>query len=169
MQVILREEIAHLGEVGDVVTVKAGYARNFLLPRGKAVQANERQVRRFDHERRLIARKIEKMRAGAEEEKKRLETVVLLVRKAAGENGKLFGSVTTMEIDAMLREQGFEVNRRRIQLPDNIKSIGEHRVGIRLHRDVTAQIMVIVQAEASAAPVSSDVDVAVAVDDHDEE
>lgn len=157
MQVILKEEISHLGDVGDVVTVKAGYARNYLLPRGLAVLANDRQLKRVEHEKRLIAKRIERMRGDAEQRKKTLDNIVLVVRKAAGESGKLFGSVTTMEIDALLREQGYEINRRKILLDENIKTLGEHRVGIKLHRDVTATITVIVQAEvAPAAPATDD-------------
>lgn len=155
MQVILREDINHLGDVGDVVNVKAGYARNFLLPRGLAVLANDRQVKRVEHEKRLISKKIERMRGEAEERKKSLDKIVLVVRKAAGESGKLFGSVTTIEIDALLKEQGYEINRRKLVLPENIKTVGEHKVGIKLHRDVTAAITVIVQAEvAKKAPVA---------------
>ena len=156
MQVILREEIAHLGDVGDVVNVKAGYARNFLLPRGLAVLANDRQVKRVEHEKRLISKKIERMRGDAEERKKSLNKIVLVVRKAAGESGKLFGSVTTMEIDALLKEQGYEINRRKLVMPEStIKTVGEHAVGIKLHRDVTATITVIVQAEIVAKKVEA--------------
>ena len=157
MQIILREDIAHLGDVGDVVNVKAGYARNFLLPRGLAVLANDRQVKRVEHEKRLISKKIDRMRGEAEDRKKSLDKIVLVVRKAAGESGKLFGSVTTMEIDALLKEQGYEINRRKLVMPESIKTVGEHKVGIKLHRDVTAAITVIVQAEMAkkAAPVEA--------------
>lgn len=151
MQIILREEVVHLGDVGDLVTVKAGYARNYLLPRGLAVIANERQVKRLEHEKRVIAKRIERMRHGAEERKKKLDKIVLVVRKAAGESGKLFGSVTAMEIDALLREQGYEVNRRKLVMPDQIKTLGEHHVGIKLHQDVVAQITIIVQSENPVA------------------
>ncbi|MEZ4466878.1 MAG: 50S ribosomal protein L9 [bacterium] len=147
MQVILREEVQHLGEVGDLVTVKPGYGRNYLLPRGLAVIANERQIRRLEHEKRVIAKRLERMRKGAEERKKQIDKIVLVVKKAAGESGKLFGSVTAMEIDALLREQGFEINRRKILMPDAIKTLGEHRVGLKLLKDVVAHITVIVQSE----------------------
>jgi large subunit ribosomal protein L9 len=168
MQVILREDITHLGDVGDVVNVKPGYARNFLLPRGLAVIANDRQVKRVEHEKRLISKKIERMRGDAEERKKSLNKIVLVVRKAAGESGKLFGSVTTMEIDALLKEQGYEINRRKLVMPEaNIKTVGEHSVGIKLHRDVTATITVIVQAEIAkkADPVVEEVAEEAADDD----
>lgn len=165
MQVILKEEIAHLGDVGDVVSVKAGYARNYLLPRGLAVLANDRQIKRVEHEKRIIARRIERMRGDAEQRKKSLDNIVLVVRKAAGESGKLFGSVTRMEIDALLREQNYEINRRKIVLDENIKTLGEHKVGIKLHRDVTATITVIVQAEVAPAPAEEPAEELVADDE----
>jgi large subunit ribosomal protein L9 len=146
MQVILREDVNHLGEVGDLVTVKAGYARNYLLPRGLAIQANDRQLSRVEHERRILEARIAKARAGAEGEKAKLDEVVLTVEKSAGENGKLFGSVTAMEIEALLRDNGFTIDRRRIQLDENIKSLGEYDLGVKLHRDVVASIKVLVVA-----------------------
>lgn len=142
MQVILREDVPHLGEVGDVVKVKPGYARNYLLPRGMAVMANARQLKRLEHERRVIEARVAKARAGAEGEAAKLSRVELTISKAAGENDKLFGSVTAMEIEALLRERGFEVDRRKILLDENIKSLGDFEVDIKLHRDVRATIVV---------------------------
>ena len=142
MQVILREDVANLGEVGDIVTVKAGFARNFLLPRGLAVHASDRQKNQVEHERRVIEAQVAKERSGAEAEKSVLDSVVLTIEKSAGENEKLFGSVTAMEIEALLREQGHEVDRRRIQLGENIKALGEFEIPIKLHRDVAATIKV---------------------------
>ncbi len=150
MQVILREDVTHLGEVGDLVTVKAGYARNFLLPRGLAVQANDRQVRRVEHEKRIIEARVAKARKGAEDEASKLNEVVITVEKSAGENGKLFGSVTAMEIEALLRDNGFTIDRRRIQLDENIKNLGEYDLGIKLHRDVVATIKVLVVARSDS-------------------
>ena len=142
MQVILREDVPHLGEVGDVVKVKPGYARNYLLPRGLAVMANARQLKRLEHERRVIEARVAKARAGAEGEAAKLSKVELTISKAAGENDKLFGSVTAMEIEALLRERGFEVDRRKILLDENIKQLGDFEVDIKLHRDVRATILV---------------------------
>ncbi|MEE2788625.1 MAG: 50S ribosomal protein L9 [Myxococcota bacterium] len=142
MNVILREDVPHLGEVGDLVTVKAGFARNYLLPRGLAVQANDRQMRRVEHEKRIIEVRVARERVGAEEEKAKLDALTLTIEKAAGENDKLFGSVTTMELEALLRHEGVTVDRRRIKLDDPIKTIGTHHVSVRLHRDVTATFKV---------------------------
>ena len=151
MQVILREDVTHLGEVGDLVSVKPGYARNYLLPRGLAVQASERQMRRVEHERRIIEARVAKARTGAESEKSKLDEVVLTIEKSAGENEKLFGSVTAMEIEALLRDNGFTVDRRRILLDENIKALGEYEIGIKLHRDVVANIKVLVVARPETA------------------
>lgn len=142
MQVILREDVQHLGEVGDVVNVKAGYARNFLFPRGLAVQASARQVKKLEHEQRVIEARVAKARAGAQSEADKLSRVELRIEKAAGENDKLFGSVTAMEIEALLHQKGFEVDRRKIQLDENIKQLGDYDVDIKLHRDVKATIRV---------------------------
>lgn len=167
MQVILREDVPHLGEVGDLVIVKPGYARNFLMPRGLAVMANERQVRKFAHEKRIIEVKVARLREGAEEIGARLSKVKLKIEKAAGENGKLFGSVTSMEIESLLRQKGFDVSRRKIQMTmGNLKELGSYDIGVRLHRDVTVTIKVTVSAknlpapavEAVAEPVSAEPD-----------
>ena len=151
MQVILKEDIDHLGEVGDLVTVKAGFARNYLLPRGLAVQANDRQVRRVEHERRIIEAKVSRERQGAEAERDKLNQLTLTIAKAAGENDKLFGSVTSMELEVLLRDAGFALERRRIQLGENIKALGEYAIDVRLHRDVTATFKVhVVKQEEEA-------------------
>ena len=151
MEIILVEEMANLGEVGDIVSVKPGYARNYLFPRGIAIPANERQKRRVAHEKQLLESKIEKLKAAAAGEASKLDGLELSIEKAAGENGKLFGSVTTMEIEALLRKQGFEVDRRRIILAEPIKTLGSTPVELKLHRDVRATINVSVVAQTADA------------------
>ena len=152
MQVILREDVTHLGEVGDVVTVKPGYGRNYLLPRGLAVQANNRQLNRLAHEKQNIEAKVAKARGLAMGFASKLNRVVLTIEKAAGENGKLFGSVTSMEIQALLSGLGHEVDRRKLQLEGNIKDLGHYKIPVKLHRDVTAEITVNVKATAVVIP-----------------
>jgi large subunit ribosomal protein L9 len=142
MQVILREDVSHLGEVGDVVNVKAGFARNFLLPRGLAVPASSRQMKQLEHEQRVIESRVSKDRGIAEDRARKLSNVELVIEKASGDNDRLFGSVTSMEIEALLRERGFDVDRRKIQLDENIKHLGDYEVDIKLHRDVKATIRV---------------------------
>jgi large subunit ribosomal protein L9 len=140
MQVILKDDVRHLGDVGDVVNVKSGYARNYLFPRGLAVHADPRQLNRLDHEKRLIEAKVRQTRSAAEGLAEKFKGFALVVKKAAGESGKLFGSVTSMEIEALLNEKGFEIERRQILMKDNIKMLGKSQVDLRLHRDVVIEL-----------------------------
>ena len=147
MQVILKEDVRHLGDVGDLVNVKPGYARNFLFPRGLAVYADPRQLNRIEHERRLIEARVNQMRTLAEANAEKMKDLTVEVKKAAGEGDKLFGSVTSMELEGLLNDLGFDIERRQIQM-DNIKTLGETEVAIRLHRDVTVSVKVnVVRAE----------------------
>ena len=148
IQVILREDVAHVGSLGDLVSVKPGFARNFLLPRGLAVVANDRQKNRVEHEKKVLESRVAKLKKGADELKARLDAVTLSIAKSAGENEKLFGSVTAMEVEALLKEKGFDISRKQLVLGDHIKSLGTHEVPVKLHRDVTATIKVVVTAKA---------------------
>ena len=143
-QIILREDVTNLGHMGDLVSVKPGYARNFLLPRGLAVVANEKQKNRVLHEKRVLEARISKLRQAAEEVKTKLEQTSLTITQAVGENDKLFGSVTAMEIEALLKGQGFSIERKQIHLEEHLKSTGVFEVPVKLHRDVTATIKVVV-------------------------
>ena len=136
MQVILKDDVRYLGDVGDIVTVKAGYARNYLFPRGLAVYADPRQLNRLEHEKRLIEAKVRQTRTAAEKVAEMFKGFALVVKKSAGESGKLFGSVTTMEIETLLNDRGFPIERRQIVMEDNIKFLGKAQVTLRLHRDV---------------------------------
>jgi large subunit ribosomal protein L9 len=144
MQVILREEVENLGTIGDVVKVKPGYARNFLLPRGLAVEASTRNLREVEHQKRVIGDKRlrEQKTAGAVADK--LGSVTLTFALRAGEDGKLFGSVTNQDIHRALEERGFAVERRRILLHEPIKTLGEHQVAVHVGPDVRATIAVTV-------------------------
>jgi len=148
MQVILREEVQHLGEVGQIVNVKPGYARNYLLPRGLAVQASDRQVNRLEHEKKILEKKIARLREAAQKSADALSKVVVTIAKAAGEHDKLFGSVTSMDIAEHLAKAGFSVDRRHIHLDEHIKTLGETQVKVRLHKDVHTTITVKVVKEA---------------------
>jgi len=147
MEVILREDVANLGLVGDVVKVKPGFARNYLLPRGLAVVADRRNIHVLEHQRRLVADKRERDRRHAETTAQGLSAVRLTIKARAGEEGKLFGSVTNLDIEKALAEHGFTVERRRIRLEEPIKSIGEHLVPVHLGVGVDAHVTVIVELE----------------------
>lgn len=148
MEVILREDVADLGSAGDVVKVKPGFARNFLLPRGLAAVADTRNVHVLEHQKRLTADKRERDRRQAQTAADRLSNVRLTIKTRAGEEGKLFGSVTNLDIERALATQGFTVERRRIRLEEPIKSVGEHVVPVHLGVGIDAQVTVVVEAES---------------------
>jgi large subunit ribosomal protein L9 len=148
MEVILREDVTGLGSVGDIVKVKAGFARNYLLPRGLAVVADKRNVRVLEHQKRLVADKRERDRKQARSFAERLSNLRLAIKARAGDEGKLFGSVTNLDIEKALAAQGFSVERRHIRLEEPIKSIGEHVVPVHLAAGVDARVTVVVEAEA---------------------
>ncbi|MEE4252609.1 MAG: 50S ribosomal protein L9 [Desulfuromusa sp.] len=148
--IILKENIDGLGTIGDVVSVKAGYARNFLLPKGLASAANERNVKELDHQKRQLARKLEKVTKDAEGVKARIEKVVCAFTQRASEEGKLFGSVTSMDLETKLKDAGVEIDRKKIQLSEPIKSLGEHIVPVKLDAGVVAELKVVVSAEEEA-------------------
>ena len=145
--VILRENVDGLGTIGDVVSVKAGYARNYLLPQGLASVADSRNVKELDHQKRQLSRKLEKATKDAEGVKARIEKVTCEFTQRAGEEGKLFGSVTSMDLEAKLQEAGIEIPRKKIQLGEPIKTLGEHIVPVKLDAGVVAELKVVVSGE----------------------
>jgi large subunit ribosomal protein L9 len=151
MEVILQENFHALGYVGDLVKVKPGYARNFLIPRGIAVEASSRNERVLKHRLSSINAKKVKLRGEATEFAKRLEGVVLEFTLKVGSGGRSFGSVSSRDIEAQLKEKGFELDKRQIRLIEPIRRAGESSVQIKLHAEVSATIPVIVRAEVSKA------------------
>lgn len=147
VQVILKKDVADLGHAGDLVTVKPGYARNYLIPQGMAFLATEGNLRRFEEERRQIEQAAERDRENASQMAGRLEGQSLTFKVRAGEEGRLFGSVTSADIADSLAAEGLEVDRRIIRLEDPIKELGVYDVTIRLHADVEPTIKVWVVAE----------------------
>ncbi len=148
MEVILKEDVANLGLRGEVVKVADGYGRNFLLPRKLAMQATEANKAVIEQMKAAAARRSASEKAQAEESVAKLGNVALSFTRRAGEQGHLFGSVTSADIAAELAAKGFEVDRRKIQLSDPLKGLGEYNISIRLHREVTAHVTVKVLAEA---------------------
>jgi len=142
MKVILTEEIRGLGTRGDVVTVKDGYARNYLIPKNLAQEASKGNLNAIEHQRRKWALLAQEEKNAAQKAADRVKGVKITVEKRVGEHGHLFGSVTANEIADALAEKGIEVDKRRIELAQPIKNIGVHDVEVRLHRDVTASIQV---------------------------
>jgi large subunit ribosomal protein L9 len=142
MEIILRQTIENLGTPGDVVTVKNGYARNYLLPRGFAYEATPGNLKRINAERSRLEAAESERRGGAQDLAKRLEEVQLTFSARVGEEGKLFGSVTSADIAEQLAAQGFNIEKRLIDLHDPIKALGVYRVPVKLHADVKPEIRV---------------------------
>lgn len=147
MKVILREDIDNLGKSGELVTVKDGFGRNYLLPRGKAVLASEQNMRQLEHEKAVITARNAKLKGAAEEQAKKLGAVKAVIKRKVGEQDKLYGSVTALDIAEALASQGQNIDRRHIHLPEPIRAVGSYEVEMRLHRDVVAKIKVEVQPE----------------------
>lgn len=142
MEIILRQAVENLGHPGDVVTVKNGYARNFLLPRGLAYEATPGNLKRITAEKSRLEAAENDRRGTAQELAKRLEEVQLTFSARVGEEGKLFGSVTSSDIAEQLAAQGFNIERRLIDLHEPIKALGVYRVPVKLHADVKPEIRV---------------------------
>jgi len=140
MEVILREDVDKLGSRGQLVKVAPGFARNFLLPKRLAVAATDANKKIVEQERQAALRREAKEVADAQELGKMMGAVTVTVAQKAGENDQLFGSVTAKDIAELLEKQGYTIDRRKIQLQEPIKTLGEHKVPIRLHRDVTVEI-----------------------------
>ncbi|HJY09274.1 MAG TPA: 50S ribosomal protein L9 [Bryobacteraceae bacterium] len=147
MEVILREELEKLGTRGSIVKVADGYARNYLLPKKLAVLATDANRKIVEQERQAWLRKEAKVKADAEDLAKLLSGITLTFRHKVGENDQLFGSVTGRDIAESLEKQNFHVDRRKIVLDEPIRTLGEHKVTVRLHREVPTEITVVVEKE----------------------
>jgi large subunit ribosomal protein L9 len=147
MQVILLEDVSSLGKAGDLVKVSNGYGRNFLIPQKKAILATEKNIKSLEHQKRLVQHRMAKTKKDVQRLAQEIESLSCTFAKPVGESGKLFGSVTTMEIEAYLKENGIEVDRKKIHLEEPIKSVGMYTVPIKLHLDIVANLKVWVVQE----------------------
>ncbi len=147
MQVILREEVPNLGKAGELVNIKDGYGRNYLIPRGLAVIATPRNVRRIEHDKRVIEQQDAKRRRDAQSFKEKLEALSLTIARNTGEEDKLFGSVTNRDIADALKQEGFDIDRKSILLEQPIKALGVYTVDVKLTAEVTANLKVWVVAK----------------------
>jgi large subunit ribosomal protein L9 len=154
MEVILKEDVINLGHRGDVVKVADGYGRNFLLPRKLALQATDENKAVIEQMKNASARRSASAKVQAEELVAKLEPLTLSFTRKSGESGQLFGSVTTADIAADLATKGFEVDRRKIALNEPLKTLGDHTVSIKLHREVTAHLKVKVVGDGTEAPAA---------------
>lgn len=150
MEVILKEDVPKLGHRGEVVKVAEGYGRNYLLPRKLAIEATQANKAVIEQMKQAAVRRSAVEKADAEGLSKQLDGVTLTFRRKAGEKDHLFGSVTSSDIAEALEQKGFSIDRRKIQLHDPLKNLGEFDVPVRLHRDVTSRVKVIIEKEAEA-------------------
>jgi large subunit ribosomal protein L9 len=147
VEVILREDVPSLGAIGQIVRVRPGYARNYLFPRGLAVEASRKNMAELEHQKRVIGVKAERDRKVAEGVAAKLEGLTVTVRARAGDEGRLFGSVTNLDVERLLAAKGHTVDRRRILLEEPIKELGTFPVAVQIGRDIRATIQVVVEAE----------------------
>jgi large subunit ribosomal protein L9 len=147
VEVILRDDVPSLGKIGQVVRVKPGYARNYLFPRGLAVEANRKNLHVLEHDKRVITAKADRERKAAEGVAQKLNGLKVTVQARAGEEGRLFGSVTNLDLERLLADKGFQVDRRRIELAEPIKQLGTYPVVVQVGRDVRATVELTVVAE----------------------
>lgn len=147
MQVILKEDVKDLGRIGDIVEVKDGYARNFLIPRGLAVEANPKNIKALEHEKRKIQEAAKKLKSSAEDLKSRMEGKTIIIKAKAGEEDKLFGSVTAMDIAEALKKEGIDVDKKRIIIDEPIKRLGSYNVTVKIHPEISAQLIIQVVQE----------------------
>ena len=148
MEVILKEDVAKLGSRGDVVKVAEGYGRNFLLPHKLAIEASAGNKKVIEQMRAAALRRSAKEKAQAEELSKQFDGLSILLQRRSGEHDQLFGSVTSGDIADSLERKGFNIDRRKIQLHEPLKTLGEFTIPIKLHRDVTAHLKVVIEKEA---------------------
>ena len=150
MEVILIEDVPNLGDIGDLVTVKPGYGRNFLIPRKMAIPASSKNKARLEHEKRNAAFKLGKAKVASAEAAKQLGKVTLTFTRKVGEQDKLFGSVTSHDIAQALIEKGVTVDRRKVVLQEPIKAIGEYKVTVKLRADIVGEVTVKVEPDAAS-------------------
>jgi large subunit ribosomal protein L9 len=150
MEVILKEDVAKLGSRGDVVKVAEGYGRNFLLPKKLAIEASKSNKAVIDQMKAAAVRRSAKEKAGAEELSKQFDGLSVSFQRRSGEHDQLFGSVTSVDIADALEKKGFNVDRRKVQLHEPLKTLGEFTIPVKLHKDVTAHLKVMIEKEAVA-------------------
>jgi large subunit ribosomal protein L9 len=146
MQVILREDVDNLGKIGDLVKVKNGYARNFLVPSKKAIEATPKNVKSMEHAKKMVSDRIRTLKKTASADADRIKSLAITIKAKVGEEGKLFGSVTTMDIADAMQAQGVAIDKRKIMLEEPIKRTGDYTVPVKLHTDVVADLKVSVIA-----------------------
>lgn len=147
MKVILKDDIKDVGKMGQIVDVADGYARNYLVPRGFAVEANIKNLKSLEHEKKIIQEKAKRIKNSAQTLSDKISTMTLVIKAKAGDEGKLFGAVTSMDIAELLKNEGIEMDKKKIFLDEPIKRLGSYSVNIKLHPEVLTQLNIQVVEE----------------------
>ena len=155
MKLLLKEDVHGLGSCGDEVEVKSGYGKNFLIPKGRAIIATPKNLKQFNHQKTIVQGRLKKIKISAEAQALEIGKALCVFKKKTGDNGKIFGAVTTQDISESLRSHGVELDRRKLQLKEPIKSLGDFEVPVKLHPEVTVVVKVKVVQEEVESKVSS--------------
>ena len=155
MKLLLKEDVHGLGDCGDEVEVKNGYGKNFLIPNGHAIAATPKNLKQFNHQKTIVQGRLKKIKIIAEAQALEIGKALCVFKKKTGDNGKIFGAVTTQDISESLRSHGVELDRRKLQLKEPIKSLGDFEVPVKLHPEVTVVVKVTVVQEEVKSKVSS--------------
>ncbi len=147
MKVILKDDVKNLGDMGQIVDVSDGYARNYLVPRGLAAEANIKNIKSLEHQRKIIQEKARKIKLSAQSLSDKISQLKLTIKAKAGEEGKLFGSVTSMDIAEQLKNAGFDIDKKKISLDEPIKRLGSYSVSVKIHPEISAQLNIEVVEE----------------------
>jgi large subunit ribosomal protein L9 len=147
MKVILKEDVKNIGSMGQILDVADGFARNYLVPRGLAMEANIKNVKSLEHAKRVVQEKAKKIRSQAQDLSTRITNTTIVIKAKAGEEGKLFGSVTTMDIAEQLKNEGIDIDKKKISLDEPIKRLGTYTVNVKLHPEVSTPVQVEVVEE----------------------
>jgi large subunit ribosomal protein L9 len=142
MKVILKEDVKNIGNMGQILDVADGFARNYLVPRGLAMEANVKNIKSLEHVKRVVQEKAKKVKGQAQDLSTRIANITVVIKAKAGEEGKLFGSVTTMDIAEQLKNEGVDIDRKKISLDEPIKRLGTYTVNIKLHPEVSTPVQV---------------------------
>lgn len=147
MKVILKEDVKSIGSMGQIIDVADGFARNYLVPRGLAVEANVKNIKSLEHEKRVIQEKAKKVKNQAQDFAGKISGMTVVIKAKAGEEGKLFGSVTTMDVAEQLKNEGIDIDKKKISLEEPIKRLGSYSVKVRVHPEISAEVNVQVVEE----------------------
>ncbi len=147
MKVILKEDVKNLGAMGQIIDVSVGYVRNILSPRGLAVEANVKNIKSLEHQKRIIQEKAKKVKNQAQDLSAKISAMTLVIKTKSGDEGKLFGSVTSMDIAEALKNEGIEIDKKKIDIEEPIKRLGVYTVNLKLHSEIPTQVNVQVVEE----------------------